>query len=107
MRLARSATCRTPASPGRFPSSMPRRSPAASADPQPVHLDEVGRGIAQATFDAMALSIAAFEASPEVSSFSSKYDAVMGKNDKFTAQEQLGYDLFRGKARCNECHRDG
>jgi cytochrome c peroxidase len=81
--------------------------PASSADPQPLHLDAVGRGIAQATFDAMALSIAAFEASPEVSPFSSKFDAVMGKNDKFTAQEQRGYDLFRGKARCNECHRDG
>jgi cytochrome c peroxidase len=81
--------------------------PASSADPQPLHLDEVARGIAQASFDAMALSIAAFEASPEVSPFSSKFDAVMEKNDKFTAQEQLGYDLFRGKARCNECHRDG
>jgi cytochrome c peroxidase len=31
----------------------------------------------------------------------------MAKNDKFTAQEQLGYELFRGKGRCNECHRDG
>jgi cytochrome c peroxidase len=81
--------------------------PAPSADLHALHLDEVGRGIAQATFDAMALSIAAFEASPEVSPFSSKFDAVMAKNDKFTAQEQLGYDLFRGKARCNECHRDG
>ena len=26
---------------------------------------------------------------------------------KFTPQEQLGYDLFRGKAQCNACHRDG
>jgi cytochrome c peroxidase len=81
--------------------------PASSADPRPLHLDEVGRGIAQATFDAMALSMAAYEASPEVSPFSSKFDAVIAKNDKFTAQEQLGYELFRGKARCNECHRDG
>jgi cytochrome c peroxidase len=81
--------------------------PASSADPYPLHLDEVGRGIARSTFDAMALSIAAFEASPEVSQFSSKFDAVIAKNDNFTAQEQLGYDLFRGKARCNECHRDG
>ena len=24
-----------------------------------------------------------------------------------TAQEQRGYDLFRGKANCNTCHRDG
>jgi cytochrome c peroxidase len=81
--------------------------PASSGDQQALHLDAVGRGIAQAAFDGMALSIAAFEASPEVSAFSSKFDAVMGKNDKFTAQEQLGYELFRGKGRCNECHRDG
>jgi cytochrome c peroxidase len=81
--------------------------PASAGDQQPLHLDAVGRGIARAAFDGMALSIAAFEASPEVSAFSSKFDAVMAKNDKFTAQEQLGYELFRGKGRCNECHRDG
>jgi cytochrome c peroxidase len=81
--------------------------PPPSADPLPVHLDEVGRGIAQTTFDAIALSIAAYEGSPEVSAFSSKYDAVIGKSAKFSPEEQMGYDLFRGKARCNECHRDG
>jgi cytochrome c peroxidase len=42
-----------------------------------------------------------------VSPFTSKYDYVQQQKDKFTQQEQLGYDLFRGKARCNECHRDG
>jgi cytochrome c peroxidase len=26
---------------------------------------------------------------------------------KFTAQEQAGYDLFKGKGQCNACHRDG
>jgi cytochrome c peroxidase len=81
--------------------------PGSAGDPYPVHLDEVGRGIARSTFDAMALSIAAFEASPEVSPFSSKFDAVIAKDDKFTPQEELGYALFRGKGRCNECHRDG
>jgi cytochrome c peroxidase len=81
--------------------------PASSGDQQALHLDAVGRGIARAAFDGMALSIAAFEASPEVSAFSSKFDGVIAKNDKFTAQEQLGYELFRGKGRCNECHRDG
>jgi cytochrome c peroxidase len=81
--------------------------PAPTGDQQALHLDAVGRGIAGAAFDGMALSIAAFEASPEVSAFSSKFDAVMAKNDKFTPQEQLGYEVFRGKGRCNECHRDG
>jgi cytochrome c peroxidase len=81
--------------------------PPPSSDPLPVHLDQVGRGIVRASFDGMALSIAAFERSAEVSAFSSKFDAVMGKTATFTPQEQLGYDLFRGKGRCNECHRDG
>ena len=55
----------------------------------------------------MAQSIAGYEASAEVTSFTSKFDAVRAKKAQFTAQEQQGYDLFRGKAQCNECHRDG
>jgi cytochrome c peroxidase len=81
--------------------------PAASSDPLPVHLSEVDRGTAQRTFDAMALSMAGYERSSEGSPFSSKFDAVMGHAAKFTPEEQSGYDLFRGKGRCNECHRDG
>jgi cytochrome c peroxidase len=42
-----------------------------------------------------------------VTSFTSKFDAVLAKKAQFTPQEQRGYDLFRGQARCNECHRDG
>jgi hypothetical protein len=42
-----------------------------------------------------------------VTAFSSKFDAVLAGKTKFTTQEQAGYDLFRGKAQCNACHRDG
>jgi len=73
----------------------------------PVRLDPADRGRANATFDQMAQSIANYEASAEVTSFTSKYDAVQAGNATFTLQEQLGYDLFRGKAKCNACHRDG
>jgi cytochrome c peroxidase len=55
----------------------------------------------------MAQSIAGYEASAEVTSFTSKFDAVLAKKAQFTPQEQQGYDLFRGKGRCNECHRYG
>ena len=55
----------------------------------------------------MAQSIAGYEASAEVTAFTSKFDAMLAGTAKFTAQEQAGYDLFRGKAQCNECHRDG
>ena len=81
--------------------------PAPPDDPQPVHLSAVDRGIAQASFDGMALSMAAYERSKQVSPFSSKFDAVIGKSATFTPQEQLGFEVFRGKGRCNECHRDG
>jgi cytochrome c peroxidase len=84
-----------------------RPAPPPATDPKPVHLSETDRGRASATFDQMAQSIAGYEASAEVTTFSSKFDAVLAGNAKFTPQEQLGYDLFRGKAQCNACHRDG
>jgi cytochrome c peroxidase len=73
----------------------------------PVRLDPTERGQANATFDQMAQSIASYEASAEVTPFTSKYDAVQAGKARFTSQEQLGYDLYRGKAQCNTCHRDG
>jgi cytochrome c peroxidase len=73
----------------------------------PLRLDPTDRGRANATFDQMAQSIANYEVSAEVTPFTSKYDAEQAGNVTFTAQEQLGYDLFRGKAKCNACHRDG
>ena len=81
--------------------------PARADDPMPVHLSDLDRGRAVATFDQMAQSIAGYEASAEVTSFTSKFDAVLAGKAQFTEQEQQGYDVFRGKAQCNNCHRDG
>jgi cytochrome c peroxidase len=84
-----------------------RPGPPSTGEPLPVHLRPVDRGRAGTTFDQMAQSIAGYEASAEVTSFTSKFDAVLAKKAQLTPQEQQGYDLFRGKGRCNECHRDG
>jgi cytochrome c peroxidase len=84
-----------------------RPGPATAGDSLPVHLDPIDRGRAGTTFDQMAQSIAGYEASAEVTSFTSKFDAVLAKKAQFSPQEQAGYDLFRGKAQCNTCHRDG
>ena len=81
--------------------------PPSADDPTPVHLSAADRGRAATTFDQMAQSIAGYEASHEVTAFSSKYDAVLAGKAQFTPQEQEGYDLFRAKAKCNQCHRDG
>src|SRR5258705_6654070 len=84
-----------------------RPGPATAGDPLPVHLGPIDRGRAGTTFDQMAQSIAGYEASAEVTAFTSKFDAVLANKAQFTTLEQQGYDLFRGQARCNECHRDG
>ena len=84
-----------------------RPGPPSADNPSPVHLTPVDRGRAAATFDQMAQSIAGYESSHEVTAFSSKYDAVQAGKAQFSAQEQQGYDLFRDKAKCNGCHRDG
>src|SRR5262249_56166195 len=89
---------------GRVCAGRGRRS---AGDPTPVHLGALDRGRAGTTFDQMAQSIAGYEASAEVTSFTSKFDAVLAGKAQLTAQEQTGYDLFRGKAQCNACHRDG
>lgn len=50
------------------------------------------------------LSIAAYEASPEVNAFTSKHDYTFQGRAKLTKQEQRGYALFRGKGKCHGCH---
>jgi cytochrome c peroxidase len=84
-----------------------RPGPPPASDPMPVHLGALDRGRAAATFDQMAQSIAGYEVSAEVTNFTSKFDAVLAGKAQFTPQEQAGYELFRGKAQCNACHRDG
>jgi len=81
--------------------------PPPSNDSYPVHLSAADRQRADHVYDGFGLAAAAYEASPEVSPFTSKYDYVQAGKDQFTAEEARGYALFRGKAGCNQCHRDG
>ncbi len=58
-----------------------------------------------AAYECIARSIAAYERSPEVSQFSSKYDAYLAGQATLTAQEADGLALFVGdKAKCAACH---
>ena len=61
---------------------------------------------AETALDAVAKSIAAFERTPAFQPFSSKFDAVMRGQAKFTEQEQRGLSLFtiRQKGNCASCH---
>jgi len=55
-------------------------------------------------YDNIALSIAAYEDSPEVNAFTSKYDLTFAGKVKLTKEEQRGFALFRGKGQCHRCH---
>jgi cytochrome c peroxidase len=57
-----------------------------------------------AAYDRIALSIAAYEASPEVSAYTSKWDAVQRGLAAYTAAEARGEALFAGKGKCAACH---
>jgi cytochrome c peroxidase len=72
-----------------------------------VHLSAVDRGISNSSFDHMTLAMASYESSPDVSAFSSKFDAYLAGNAQLTGEELHGYELFNGKARCNQCHLSG
>jgi cytochrome c peroxidase len=81
--------------------------PATLGNPYAVHLSEADRQRADEVYDHFGLAAAAYEASPEVSPFTSKFDYVQAGKAQFTRREATGYELFRGKAGCNQCHRDG
>jgi cytochrome c peroxidase len=73
----------------------------------PIRLDREDRTKANRVYDNWGQSISFFESSPSVSPFTSKFDAFLKGSATLTADEQAGYDLFRGKAGCNTCHLDG
>lgn len=58
-------------------------------------------------YDRIARSISAFEASPAVTAFSSKFDAWVRGEAQFNRQELMGFRLFQGPGRCAVCHTLG
>ena len=55
-------------------------------------------------YDNIGYSVAAYEASPEVNAFSSKFDLTKSGKVKLSKEERRGYALFRGKGKCSACH---
>ncbi|BBA33912.1 cytochrome c, 2 heme-binding sites [Methylocaldum marinum] len=57
-----------------------------------------------AAYRYIARSVAAFEASPESNAFTSKYDYFLKGKARLTLREKIGLKLFKGKAKCANCH---
>jgi cytochrome c peroxidase len=81
--------------------------PPPTSDPLPVHLSAVDRGTSNSTYDHIAMAMATYESSADVSPFSSKFDAYLAGTADLSSAEIHGYELFNGKARCNQCHLSG
>ena len=69
-----------------------------------VALSDADRAKSDMAYDNIALSIAAYEDSPEVNAFTSKHDLTFSGKVKLSKEEQRGYALFRGKGMCHRCH---
>jgi cytochrome c peroxidase len=87
--------CSTPG--GNFPTAMP------------IALSAVDRTKANNIYDHWAQSISFLEHTPDVSPFTSKFDAFQASTPgvTLTADEMAGLQLFNGKGNCNSCHVDG
>src|SRR5882724_7185535 len=80
---------------------------AFGTNTMPIRLTPEDRAKANNVFDHWGESLDQYEASPDVSAFSSKFDAFLHGDYTLTSDEMAGYNLFRGKANCNSCHLDG
>ena len=69
-----------------------------------VELPEDDRTLVAQNYDRIGLAVAAYEGSPEVNQYSSKYDYFLAGKVDLTRQERLGLNLFRGKGKCANCH---
>lgn len=69
-----------------------------------VTLDDATSAAVESSFHTIARALGAYEASSEVSPFSSRYDAWAKGKGTLSDQELAGMKLFEDKAMCAECH---
>lgn len=77
---------------------------ACATEGATVTLSDADRAESDMAYGNIGLSIAAYEGSPEVNAFDSKFDLTKDGEDKLTKEEQKGFALFQGKAGCRACH---
>lgn len=72
-----------------------------------VSLSAEDRTKVNAAYGAIGLSVAAYEASPAVNQFTSKFDYYLKGMADLTQEERKGLAIFSGKAKCTNCHTIG
>jgi cytochrome c peroxidase len=69
-----------------------------------VPLSDADRAISDMAYGNIGLVIAAYEDSPEVNAFTSRFDYAKNGMAKLTKRERKGLALFKGKGKCRLCH---
>jgi len=69
-----------------------------------VAVPDADRAKVDMAYNSIGLSIAAYEGSPEVNAFSSRFDRSRSGMAKMTVLERRGFALFNGKGKCKLCH---
>src|SRR3984893_8714215 len=73
----------------------------------PIQLSTADRAKANDIYDHWVESLHQYEASLDVSAFSSKFDAFLAGDATLSADEMAGFQLFNRSGNCNSCHTDG
>jgi cytochrome c peroxidase len=73
---------------------------------QPANPDPKASALIAAGFDTIARALDDYEESPQVSAYSSKYDAWKAGTVQLSAQELAGLAIFTGKGGCANCHAE-
>jgi len=66
--------------------------------------DPIDQGRVQRAYSNISLALWAYQHSPEIVPFSSRFDAYTKGKLTLSASEQRGLNLFNGKAKCASCH---
>jgi cytochrome c peroxidase len=87
--------------------ATPNGAASLNGNTQPVALSPGDRTLSDNDYDHWGQSLSFLESSPDISPFTSKFDAFLDGKYTLTSDEMAGYNLFKGKGNCNSCHLDG
>jgi cytochrome c peroxidase len=87
--------------------ATPNGAASLNGNTQPVALSPGDRTLSDNDYDHWGQSLSFLESSPDISPFTSKFDAYLDGKYTLTSDEMAGYNLFKGKGNCNSCHLDG
>ena len=90
--------------PGECNIAWPSHIDSQCAKEKKIALSDKKKEKVEQAFNAVALAVAAYEASPEVNLYTSKFDYYLKGIAKLTEEETKGLELFNEKGKCSKCH---